>query len=88
MLKPNSYIYVNDFFLNYDERNLIRYDKYKEKYIYGVFELEEGAILRHHDPGYIKLLLTKFEKCEMESVVYTTMNGNKSNGFYFIGKNV
>jgi ubiquinone/menaquinone biosynthesis C-methylase UbiE len=87
VLKPNGIIYVNDFLLNDDERNLKRYDKYKNKHSYGVFELEEGAVLRHHSLEYIKKLLSQFEECNLESVEYTTMNGNKSNGFYFIGRN-
>lgn len=86
ILKPNGYIYVKDFLLNLDERNVSRYDVYKEKYQYGVFELEEGAVLRHHDLEYIKFLFSPFMKCNMEEVVYTTMNGNKSNGFKFIGR--
>ncbi|MDD9150850.1 methyltransferase domain-containing protein [Sporolactobacillus sp. CQH2019] len=50
VLKPNGIIYINDFLLNDDERILTRYKKYKDKYkTYGVFELPEGAILRHHN---------------------------------------
>ncbi|MDP7980208.1 hypothetical protein [Bacillus multifaciens] len=33
----------------FDERHIERYTKYHEKYhTYGVFELADGAVLRHH----------------------------------------
>nr|WP_294467245.1 class I SAM-dependent methyltransferase [uncultured Anaerofustis sp.] len=87
VLKPGGIVYVNDFLLNNDERNINRYNKYKDKYgIYGVFELEEGAILRHHDYGYIKGLLNVFDKLKFKRETFKTMNGHTSNGFYFFGK--
>lgn len=86
VLKPHGILYVNDFLLNTDERNLSRYEKYKETYgIYGIFELPEGAVLRHHDEVWIKQLLKDFSEQEYEHLTFTTMNGHTSNGFYFIG---
>ena len=87
ILKPQGILYVNDFLLNTDERNLTRYAKYKETYgIYGVFELPEGAVCRHHDETWIKQLLSDFSEQEYNHLTFTTMNGNNSNGFYFIGQ--
>lgn len=87
VLKPEGIIYINDFLLNEDTRNLERYEKYRKKYgCYGVFELEEGAILRHFEEKRIEELTTYFETMKYEKVVYTTMNGNKSNGFNYIGR--
>lgn len=87
VLKPGGILYINDFLLNEDRRNLDRYDKFKEKYgQYGVFELPEGAVLRHQSPERVKELTAGFETLEQEKVVYTTMNGHKSNGFYFLGR--
>lgn len=87
ILKPQGILYVNDFLLNTDERNLLRYEKYKEIYgVYGVFELPEGAVCRHHDEAWIKQLLKDFSEKEYGHLTRTTMNGNKSNGFYFIGQ--
>ena len=86
VLKKGGAIYINDFLLNNDERNLNRYNEFKNKYNkYGVFELPEGAVCRHHDKEWIKELLKDFKKMIFKEVVYTTMNGNKSNGFYYIG---
>ncbi len=87
VLKPGGIFYINDFLINSDDRNINRYNKFEKKYCsYGVFELPEGAVLRHHSDQWINELLEKFETLEMEKVIYTTMNKNKSNGFYFLGK--
>ncbi|MDP4146874.1 MAG: class I SAM-dependent methyltransferase [Bacillota bacterium] len=87
VLKPNGVVYINDFLLNLDERNLKRYDDFHNKYKkYGVFELPEGAIVRHHNIEWIKQLSALFGNIALEEVVFTTMNGNKSNGFYFLGR--
>ena len=88
VLKPNGILYVNDFLLNSDECNRKRYEEFNEKYNnYGVFELPEGAILRHHDMKWVKESLSIFEEKVLEKVVYTTMNGNQSNGYFYIGRN-
>lgn len=87
VLKPGGLLYVNDFLLNADSRNRERYKAWEKVYgSYGIFELPEGAVLRHHDPAYMKQLLSQFEELEMESVAYRTMNGHSSNGFYFAGR--
>lgn len=87
ILKPGGILYVNDFLLNTDERNLKRYEEYCDKLgVYGAFELPEGALVRHHDGKYIHDLLSDFQCLEFDNVCFTTMNGNRSNGFYFFGK--
>ncbi|MDE7248922.1 MAG: class I SAM-dependent methyltransferase [Lachnospiraceae bacterium] len=87
VLKPQGILYVNDFLLNTDDRNLLRYEKFKETYgIYGVFELPEGAVCRHHDEAWIRQLLKDFLELEYSHLAFVTMNGHKSNGFYFIGR--
>ena len=85
-MKPNGIIYVNDFLLNTDERNTSRYSQYQEQFgVYGAFELPEGAVVRHHSEEWIRELLHDFGQEEFEHLIFTTMNGHKSNGFYFIG---
>lgn len=89
VLKPGGVLYVNDFLINQDERNKKRYTEYAPRYgTYGVFELPEGAVLRHHDEAWIQNLLSGFETLRYEHLSFTTMNGNRSNGFYFLGKKV
>jgi ubiquinone/menaquinone biosynthesis C-methylase UbiE len=87
VLKSKGVLYISDFLLNDDERNLKRYQKYRNKYgIYGVFELPEGLVLRHHTPEHISRLTEGYKEVIFEKTVYKTMNGNMSNGFYYIGK--
>ncbi len=86
VLKNNGILYLSDFLLNNDQRNLKRYAKYEEKYgIYGVFKLPEGLILRHHSVEHIWKLTNDYNILLFEKTVFKTMNGNVSNGFYFIG---
>lgn len=87
VLKPEGILYVNDFIVNSDERNQARYRCFEERYgIYGIFELPEGAVLRHHSEEWIEELLADFFTLKYEHLTFTTMNGNTSNGFYFIGR--
>ena len=85
IMRKNGIIYVNDFLLNTDARNLERYNLFKNQYNFGAFELPEKVVLRHHAKEWIVDLFNCFETFEFKDITYTTMNGNKSNGFYFIG---
>lgn len=86
-LRPEGILYVNDFLLNEDERNQARYAEYASRYgTYGVFELPEGAVLRHHEETWIFELLAGFSPLQYERLQFTTMNGHISNGFYMIGR--
>ncbi len=87
VLRDGGLVFVNDFLINEDKRNTERYEKYAKIHgQYGVFELPEGAFLRHHTVDYVKKLMKSFQQLAFETVVYTTMNGNKSNGFYCVGR--
>ena len=87
VLKNGGILYLTDFLINQDKRNIERYQKYEDKYgIYGIFELPEGAVLRHHTEEHIFKLTKDFKKLLFEKTVFDTMNGHKSNGFYYIGK--
>lgn len=87
IMKPKGILYVNDFLINTDARNVARYAQYQEKLgVYGAFELPEGAVVRHHSEEWIKELLQGFYQREYEHLVFTTMNGHTSKGFYYIGE--
>jgi ubiquinone/menaquinone biosynthesis C-methylase UbiE len=87
VLKPGGLIYLNDFLLNDDERNLSRYEIGFNKYkTYGVFELPEGVLLRHHAPLRMKELTKNFIPVVDEKTIFKTMNGHTSNGIIFIGR--
>jgi len=87
VLRDNGVVYINDFLINSDQRNIDRYKQYEVKYNkYGVFELPEGAVLRHHSKMWIYKLMNIFKTIIFEPIIYTTMNGNKSNGLYYMGR--
>jgi len=87
VLKPGGVIYINDFLVNSDERNTNRYNQFVEKYgTYGVFELPEGAVLRHHEESRVSQMTKDFIKETYKTIQFKTMNGHISNGFVFIGR--
>lgn len=87
VLRLHGSLYINDFLINYDQRNIDRYDEFKETYgVYGVFELEKAAQLRHHTRDHLSHLTRNFETEVFKPQVFTTMNRHTSNGFYYLGK--
>lgn len=86
VLKPDGILYINDFLINPDARNQKRYHDAPPGYPFGVFELPEGALLRHHDEKRIHQLCRAFQPLAFETCLYSTMNGHQSNGFYYLGK--
>ncbi|MFA6102937.1 MAG: class I SAM-dependent methyltransferase [Victivallaceae bacterium] len=87
VLKPGGVIYAGDFLLNTDDRNRERYRRFEPEYhCYGVFELDEGAVLRHHDEAYIRQLLSPFAELVFKPVIHHTMNNHQSSGFIFTGR--
>ncbi|MBQ3408181.1 MAG: class I SAM-dependent methyltransferase [Clostridia bacterium] len=86
ILRPNGIVYINDFLVNDDERNVDRYNSFKDKYgVYGAFELPGGGVFRHQTQEWIDELLSIYEKKQYEVLTYITMNGHTSKGFYYIG---
>jgi ubiquinone/menaquinone biosynthesis C-methylase UbiE len=88
VLKPNGIIYINDFLLNSDQQNFQRYNKFLPKYKnFGVFEIEDGAVFRHHCDERVKEIRLNFHEMFYEKVIFNTINGNTSNGFVYVGRN-
>lgn len=87
ILKPGSMIYISDYLIQNSTTNTERYKKFHKKYgCYGVFELSDGAILRHHTIEYMEQLTSQFVKIWDRNVEVTTMNGNRSTAFQYIGR--
>jgi SAM-dependent methyltransferase len=86
VLRPGGLLYVSDLLVNNDQRNRERYSQYAEAHgCYGVFELPEGVVVRHHEQKWIKELVSPFEQLEFEPFTVTTMNGNASAAFQYLG---
>jgi len=87
VLKPGGIIYINDFLLNTDLRNLERYQTFEKKYgTYGIFELPDGMVLRHHSMKWIETCFNPFQVLVFKTLIFPTMNGHTSNAYCFIGK--
>lgn len=88
VLRPDGIVYVGDFLINSDERNLARYKEYCGPLPYGVFTLPEGVTLRHHDPAWIDTLFKDFTPLLRLDTVHKTMNQHSSSGFLYAGRNI
>ena len=87
VLRPGGVIYISDLLINDDERNRLRYEQYAGKFgCYGIFELPEGVVVRHHSKQWIQELTGPFEQLEFEPFTVTTMNANKSAAFQYLGR--
>jgi hypothetical protein len=84
-LRPEGILYISDLLINSDVRNLERYERYANEYgVYGVFELPEGVIVRHHREEWIEQLTGAFASLAFEHLSVTTMNGNASAAFQYL----
>ena len=87
LLAPGGIVYVSDFLLHSDERNLERYRVNLERFgTPGVFADESGAVFRHHELSWVRTLTRPFETVVLEQFQATTMRGNPATGFRFLGR--
>jgi SAM-dependent methyltransferase len=87
VLRPGGLLYISDLLLNRDQRNLERYDRCAARYgTYGIFDLPDGVVVRHHQKEWIEELTAPFSQLESETFEATTMNGHKSAAFQYLGR--
>jgi SAM-dependent methyltransferase len=87
VLRPGGLLYISDLLLNEDTRNRERYERDAEAYgAFGVFELPEGVVVRHHRREWIEELTCSFAQLEYEPFNVITMNGNTSAAFQYLGR--
>lgn len=81
LLRPGGALYVSDMPLQADGRNLARYARDAPRFgTYGVFETDDGAVVRHHDRQRLKALLAGFETVATATISISTMNGHPATG--------
>ena len=89
VLRPAGLLYISDLLLNEDARNRERYERDAAAYgAFGIFELPEGVVVRHHSAEWIRELTRSFEELEYEPFSVLTMNGNRSAAFQYLGRKV
>lgn len=80
VLKPGGVLFVSDFPIQKDERNQARYQQFARKFgMFGVFELPEGTVLRHHEIAWLDELFASCSLLERQSIPCKTMNGHNIN---------
>ena len=87
LLRPNGLLYISDMLLQDDERNRVRYRASVERFgTYGVFELSEGVVMRHHSLSWIETLTSSYRELAIRELVVTTMNGHRAKAFQWLGE--
>lgn len=77
VLKPGGRLYLSDYPLQADQRNLARYRASQARHgIYGVWDREDGGVFRHHDMAWLHRLLSGWEELACEVIETSTMGGN------------
>ncbi len=77
LLRPGGVLYVSDMPLQSDARNVRRYAEAQPRFgVYGVFETDDGAIVRHHTDQRFDMLFADFERVAVRDVQLQTMNAN------------
>jgi len=76
LLRPGGLLFVSDYPLQHDQRNIERYRKDEPEFgLYGVFR-SGGAICRHYPPEHLDRLLAGTTPLWRREVTVPTMNGN------------
>jgi ubiquinone/menaquinone biosynthesis C-methylase UbiE len=87
VLAPGGLVYISDLLLNSDARNVDRYQQFEREFgTYGAFRLPEGVVVRHHSAEWIRSLTANFTQLKYERFTVTTMNGNQSEAFQYLGR--
>jgi SAM-dependent methyltransferase len=87
VLRPNGILYISDMFLQTDSRNLERYIDGEKKYgMYGVFDLSDGVVVRHHERSWIEKLTADYETLNLEEITVPTMNLHPAAVFQWFGR--
>ena len=87
VLRPGGLLYISDMWLQNDSRNVERYERDEDKYgTYGVFDLNDGATVRHHERRWIDSLLRNYEPLALDEIETQTMNGNPVAAFQWFGR--
>ena len=87
VLKPGGCLFVSDLPLQWSDRYLDRYRDGQKRYgQYGVFDLEDGGVVRHHELGYFMQLMNGFTTLKLETHEVVTMNGNPAQAVRYVGK--
>ena len=87
VLRPGGILNICDFPLQEAERYLAAYKESEGCYgMYGVFQLPDGGIVRHHDPKWVEELTAGFQPIDLFQIDVVTMNGHAAKAFQYFGR--
>jgi SAM-dependent methyltransferase len=86
LLRPGGLLFLSDYPLQKDERNLARYRAHADELgVYGVFRTE-GAVFRHYSPERVDALLSDFTVLWRRELVVRTLNGHEADIFQVLAR--
>jgi SAM-dependent methyltransferase len=87
LLRPGGIVYVSDFLLQTDAPRRERYERFRGAYgVFGTFETDDGAVMRHLDSQWFRRLMTPFAQLDLHVISLETMKGNAAIGFQYVGR--
>ena len=76
LTRPGGLIYVSDYLLQTDARNLARYEAGAARHgVYGVWDRDDGGVFRHHTPAALDALMDGFELIAEAEIATATLSG-------------
>jgi SAM-dependent methyltransferase len=76
LIRPGGLLYVSDYLLQTDARNLARYEAGAARHgVYGVWDREDGGVFRHQTRAALDDLMEGFELVAEADVATTTFSG-------------
>jgi SAM-dependent methyltransferase len=87
LIRPGGLIYVSDYLLQTDARNVARYEAGAARHgAYGVWDREDGGVFRHHTREALDALMTGFDLVAEAEVETTTFSGAKVTAIQWLGR--
>ena len=78
LIRPGGLLYVSDYLLQTDARNLARYEAGAARHgVYGVWDRDDGGVFRHHTREALDALMDGFGLIAEAEVETTTFSGAK-----------
>jgi len=87
VLRPGGLLFVSDYPLQTDERNLARYRAGLASHgVHGVFDHPDGVVFRHHDLGRFRSLLSHLDWQECEETETQTLSGRPARAVQILAR--
>jgi SAM-dependent methyltransferase len=90
VVRPGGLVYASDLLRQGDARHARRYAAGERRFgVRGAFELDDGAVMRHHERAELEALFDAsagFELCTFEELEVRTMNGHAARGAQLVAR--